>query len=200
MISTPCRLSSRSLSCGRSKNSSLELASSLDHRISEGRHRVTHLDAAQKQVVLDLDLLIRPEGHDVVRRPLLLQINPRLHHARERRGEPLMADAGPDAHPLKCALAEVVGQPADMVHVAVAERHEWRAQRRAGAHPDVEGHVELGHLDHRLFPRHADALDAVGRDVQETKLPDPGGHLRNHSETSRSGASASPGNDGDDPW
>jgi hypothetical protein len=57
----------------------------------------------------------------------------------------------PDAHLLKDALAEVVRQAADVVHVRMAEGDIRRGKREARAHADIERDIKLGNLNDGLF-------------------------------------------------
>ena len=154
-----------------------ELAAPLDEPVGHGTRRVADLDPTQHDVVLDLDLLLVLDRNDLIGRPLPLQVHPAAHHRVQGAGEALVADALADPHPLEHSLAEVVGQPAHVIHVTVAQGHAGRAEGDPRAHPDVEAHVQLGHLDDGLLAGDADALDAVWRDEEKTDLPRLGGLL-----------------------
>ena len=84
---------------------------------------------------------------------------------------------------LKVTLAEPIWNRTHMVHMGVAQGDQVTGQRRPGALTHVEGDSELRNGDGGVLTRHANPMDSVGREIQETRLPITGWLLGNHIET-----------------
>ena len=116
----------------------LELAPALEDGEAEARHRVTRGDGAHADVVLDLKIGLWFERHDLEGRSLTLERLPCAHHRAQRLLDLGVADAASDrdarlavravghvrlaADLLEVALAEPVGEPAEMIHVRMRQQ------------------------------------------------------------------------------
>ena len=127
------------------------------------------LEHSQRDVVLDLGLFAGAERGELIGRDLLFEFDESGHHLLDGRRHASVADDLRVAHALESALRAVVGEAADVIHVAMCDGDVFAGERgaRTGAH--VETDIKLGRLDHGGFTGDRDSLDAEWRDVEESE-------------------------------
>src|SRR5688572_10744784 len=118
------------------------------------------LKGADDEVAADFIRLPSGEPDQLVWRRLALDIAPVAQDLIDRPLQLARDDHGPGLHPLKKTLAEVVGEPRNVIHVTVRDADDVAGEREVWTAADVEADVELWNLANRFLAR-----DAVPDDV-----------------------------------
>ena len=146
-----------------------ELGAFFDDDIATRWRGVLSMKSSEDDVVFDLDLLLVLEGDQLVRSLLAFEVLEPIHHSSNIRLDAFVTHNRARAHPLEVALRAPIREPADMIHMPMAERTKLGSECRSRGHAHIKADIHLRDINTGRFAGDRVALNTQGVEKEEAE-------------------------------